>query len=182
MNLTVTLLLTLAPTAASAHGFSFTLPPGWHDLSPGTRTAELSKAQGLTPPDGNHLVFYATDLKNAPDWASLSVIVETGPMRHVTKQTLAEFTRPSKRERARQSKEGKVQLLESGLVTIRGVVYGRFVELEPLNGTMQKQVTYLIPRKNELAIVSGKVRADRWENYLQLFDAFARAVEGAEEP
>lgn len=172
-----------APAAAEA--FTFRVPPGWVDLSPGAPDANF---EGLPPAlvssarSGTYAAV-AIDLRPTDgDPANFNAVVRPGAQR-VTEEAVAYFADGLPRELTRVNPLATSRALEHRVVTVGDVHFGRVVmETSVVLGGAMRQLVYVIPGEGQTAVVTYSCPPAQYERYEPIFDAAARATLGAVEP
>jgi hypothetical protein len=180
-----TLLALLIGLSGSAHAFTFQVPPGWVDLSPGTPPESFAKL----PPSlvkqiqAGNFVFYAADVAHADDGFMENVNASTFPGgEKITKKLLDTLMAQIGDDLTRNIPGAKLTVLETRLVEIGGVTCGRIVALLDGPGVHAKQIQYVLPGEHEAAIVTYTTVPEKFREYEPVFDAAAALTRGITEP
>lgn len=174
------LLVVLVPTSAWAGSFQFQVPKGWTDLSPGAPPENIAKAPPQFIADGRAagFVFLAADLAHADDgfMENENVLVQ----RLGEPVTQAYVDGVMTEVQAEHSRRGtpKFKVLEQGMTTIADVAVGRLVSGFESDGIDIRQIAYLIPGGDSVAIMTFSTTAAAFAEYAPAFDAAARATRG----
>ena len=184
-GLTLGLFLSVIGIAAAEPGpggFTFSLPPGWIDISRGVPEAQRRNAPPilLQQADSGQMAFVAYEPNSADDGfiENMNAVVQTGqrPPR-MTNETLAEM---QKALEAVVAKNGLTyRSLKAEIVKVAGVTAGRMVgEVNPPTGKVNL-IQYAIPGKKSHAMLTFTTTPDKLAHFEPIFDATAQATKGA---
>jgi hypothetical protein len=166
---------------ALALALKFAVPPGWVDLSPGAPEANW---QGI-PPQLRQMVqkgnaaFYAADVAGGSDgfMENVNVILKRSPG-PITESTLDELSATMAKEMPREAPGMSYKLIDRRIVKIAGVDCGRVVGELDMKVATSKQLLYLIPGGEQLAIVTYSTTPTSFAIYEPIFDTAAQATQG----
>jgi len=165
-------------------GFTFKVPDGWTDLSPGAPAANF---QGVAPKvlaeaHSGKYVAYAMDLAHADDGfaENFNAIVDPGS-EPITEQLLDAVATGMSAELGRTA-GGSAEVRERGLVTVAGVRAGRLVADIHLGAIHTRAMMYILPGKDEHAVVTYSAAPETFDQYRPVFEAAAQATGGVVEP
>jgi hypothetical protein len=174
------LLAALVPTSAWAGSFHFQSPEGWTDLSPGAPPENIAKAPPQFIADGRAagFVFLAADLDHADDGFMENENVLVQRLGEPVSQAYVDGVMTEVQAEHTRRGTSKFQILEQGLATIADVTVGRVVSGFESDGIDIRQVAYLIPGGDSVAIMTFSTTAAAFAAYAPAFDAAARATRG----
>jgi hypothetical protein len=161
------LLVALMPTSAWAGNFRFQVPEGWTDLSPGAPPENIAKAPPQFIADGRAagFVFLAADLAHADDGFLDNENVLVQRLGEPVSQAYVDGVMTEvQAEHARRSTP-KFKVLEHGMTTIAEVAVGRIVSGFESDGIEIRQMAYLIPGGDSVAIMTFSTTAEAFPVY-----------------
>jgi hypothetical protein len=180
-RIAIALALVLAPLVARA-GFTFPVPAGWLDLSPGAPEANFAQL----PPQYRALLrspsiqSFAADLSHTVDGftPNVNVVLVEGNAR-ITAEKVDEAARGMLE--AMQQQVPGVRLVDKGLTTVDGVKALRIVyDAEP-GGRALRQMAIVIPGVPKSAVVTYSALRSQFDAMRPAFDAHATSIRGARE-
>ena len=177
-------MLGLSVHGWAATGFTFKVPDGWTDLSPGAPAANF---EGLAPAimrevKSGKYAAYAMDLAHADDGfaENFNAIVDPGS-EPITEKLLDAVANGMSGEIAKQA-GGSAEVRERSLVTVAGVRAGRLVADIHLGAINTRAMMYILPGKDEHAVVTYSAAPEAFDSYRPIFEAAAQATRGVVEP
>jgi hypothetical protein len=183
----VALLLLAGPPAGAqvkAPPFTFQVPAGWVNLSPG---APEENFRGLPPAllaQARKVHFMAMDMAGAHDGFAENVnanIVDC--MGRFTPELMEKVAGMAPLEIQRLAPGSRVRIIEKGLVDLQGVKAGRMVfDCTLAGGPSMRQLQYHVPGGRRCAILTFSSTPGEFSRYLPVFEAAARAIGGVAEP
>jgi hypothetical protein len=177
------------PPATRAHAdaptsrFTFHVPAGWTDLSPGAPEANFAAVPKplLDTIRARPMAFYAFDLTSGDDGflenVNANVVVGAEP---ITPAIVAAALRDV--DNGLRAMGGRYESLEQSTVEIDGVTVGRAVGVMHLGPIVSKQLAYLLPGDDQSAIVTYSSTPEAFDRYLPIFEDAVRKTRGLEPP
>ena len=165
-------------------GFTFFVPAGWLDLSPGARTENFQSvppAVAAQAKSGRYAAM-AIDMQGATDGfaENLNVILMKCPGK-ISDETIHKVADGLGRSALKSNPSAKLRVLDKSRVTVGGVTCGRLVNELTLNGVIMRQIQYLFPGQPKCALVTYTTTPKGFAEYAAIFDAAARQTLGAHE-
>jgi hypothetical protein len=170
---------------AAPGGFTFSVPPGWVNLSPDAPEAERQKASPelLSKAREGGFAFFAIDLDHGDDGyaENVNAVIREGARPPLATVALLDELEPL--IQAEVSKQGmSYRALKKEVVKIAGVTAGRMVGELRGPGLFTKMVQYTIPGKLSHATLTFSTTPEAFARYEPIFDSAAQATRGAVEP
>jgi hypothetical protein len=164
----------IASTSAASTGFSFAVPEGWTDISAGAPEASLKglPAESFVDAQSGKYAALAVDVAHAGDGfgENLKALVRPGSQA-IDEQTVAEAA-------AAMGRVPDTEVREQGLAEIGGVPVGRIISDKTVGGRKTRTLSYLLPGKDEHAILTYEATPDTFESYLPVFERAAAQTQG----
>jgi hypothetical protein len=163
--------------------FQFSVPPGWTKLAPDVPPSELAKVPPVLVEQakGGRFAFFAADLAGPDDGFIENVNVLIDPGATAITSTFLKQVVDSIGDEVKKS-GAQYRVVESGLTKVNGVSVGRYVGELTMAGVTVKQIGYLMPGKNQHAILTYSTTREKFSEYQPIFDKAAQATLGVEEP
>jgi hypothetical protein len=175
----------VAGAGAAPGGFTFSVPPGWLDVSRGAPEPQRQKAPRalIAQADNPNMAFVAFEPDSEGDGfvENMNAVVQTGKRAPLpTAEGLAELERGLAAQFGLQGMTYLSQRLE--VVKVAGVTSGRMVgEVKGPLGHVAN-VIYLIPGEMAFATLTFTTTPDKLGRYQPIFEAAAQGTRGAVEP
>lgn len=171
-------LLTVLGGAPAAAEWSFQIPAGWVDLSPGKPVPP-----GIPVPEvarSGACRAYAVDPAGARDGyrESMAAFVLPAPV-VVDEADFGQILTGLEKGVHRTAPNARVSIVEQGIVEIQGVPSIRVVAEATAPDRHLRLMQYVIPGGNTTATVAYTADASAFARYLPVFEANARTVQGA---
>lgn len=182
---TLSLALVLLCLPAVARAFTFQVPPGWVDLSPGAppkNFERLPPAVAAELRQGRYAAI-AMDLDHAADGfaENFNALVEPG-VEPITQPLLDQIAASMGSEIRRQAKDATLKVLERGTVSLHGITCGRMVSDVQMGAMHMRQLVYLLPGEGNHAIVTYSATPATFAQYTPVFTAAIEATQGIVRP
>ncbi|MCA9666935.1 MAG: hypothetical protein KC503_15155 [Myxococcales bacterium] len=185
-------LATLASATAEARSatvtsgpFTFTLPPGWRDVSPGVPAAKLADipAALVERARRSRSAMIAFDLAGANDGfvENVNARIARCPAELTEASVKGISANLAKRLRG-QAGGARVVPLKAGVTTIGGVRCGRVVQDLDLGTVRARQLVYYMPAGKQCAVVTYSAGREAFARYRPIFEASANATRGLRAP
>jgi hypothetical protein len=182
-SLAFALLVSSAAHAAAPSQFVFKVPAGWVDYSEKAAPADIARIPPVVVEEArkNHFAFCAADIDHADDgfMENVNAIVEPGTAK--IDMTFMHQLGESIAEEAKKSGSNH-HVVELGLAKAGSVTVGRYVSELGAPPNTVKQVGYILPGKDQHAIVTYSTTPAEFARYAPIFDQAAQATLGVEEP
>jgi len=175
--------LLFASRAGAASPFTFKIPPGWVDLSPGAPAANFERAPAgmAAEAKSGRYTMYAADLEHAGDGfvENVNAIAGDGTLAI----TPADVTRHAEGLVAGiPSKGGVAAVIEQSVATFGGVHVSRVVADIDVGNVQTRMLQYLIPGETSHVVLTYSAARDAFASYVPAFEAAAAATGGMHEP
>ncbi len=186
----VLLATLLSLLAAPARGetvtvspFSFELPPGWLNLSPGAPPENFRGLPQAVIERARATAVTALDIAGAGDGfaENLNVVIARCPGRF-NDALMEKIVAEAPKSIAREAPGASFQLVERGVTPIAGVNAGRLVYDLTLGAQKLRQLQLHLPAGRVCAIATYTATPETFARYLPVFEASARATRGLAEP
>ena len=175
-------LAVLAFIPAVAHAdFTFKVPPGWTDLSPNAPAANFAKIEPVLAAQFRQATytFFAADLDGRGDGFMENVNATVYPKPHaINLAELKEIGEQIDAEVKKVDPRFSMQILDTKVVKIGGVECGRYIGLLTMGDKVVQQISYLLPGRNEHAVLTYSTVPAQFKRYQPVFDAAAKATVG----
>ena len=172
-----------AANAAAEHPFTYSIPEGWTDLSPG---APDSNFENLHPgivrqAQSGQFVAFAMDLRSQDGfYEGMNALVREGAL--TTHDDLSELV-PQLEQAYEREFEAPVHVIEADHEEIADVQAIRVVYDVTLPERQLRQVQYLMPGGLDwYTVVTYSTVPDQYESYRRAFESSANATGGLAEP
>lgn len=157
-------------------GFTFQLPPGWRNLSPG---ALAENFRGMPPQlvaKARAAPLLAIDGAGMNDGfvEGISVILTPCPAR-IDESTIDHMARGALRS-------GAEEIVERGVVTVGGVASGRIMYDISWGAMKARLLQFLLPSRRDCAVLTYSATRDDFARYLPSFEAATQATGGLSDP
>ena len=179
---TLLALVLSAGTAAAQHPFTYSIPEGWTDLSPG---APASNFENLHPgivhqAQSGRFVAFAMDLRSEDGfYEGMNALVRKGALD--TDEDLNELI-PELEHAYEQEFEAPVRIVEASHADVNDVQAIRVVYDVTLTQKKLRQVQYLMPGGLDwYTVVTYSTVPDQYDRYRGAFDSSASGTGGVAE-
>jgi hypothetical protein len=168
-------------TRVNAPPFSFVIPDGWLNLSPGGPKRDLDRAPPGVKAQLKSGRFKAMGLSlHNPDgrfFDNLNALIVNCPGRF-TDANMNKVANMLGSQMRKQNASARLKIISKKTLALDGTRVGRLVYDLHMNGTQMRQMQYYIPSGNKCAIITFTTIPDRFSGLEALFDKTARATGG----
>ena len=173
-----------AEAQVSVPPFTFQVPAGWVNLSPGAPETNFAGLPPAIVAQARQLRFMAMDLAGAGDGfaenVNLQLVSCTG---RFTPELMDQVASQAPAQIQRMAPGSRFQIIEKGVLSVGGVMAGRMVfDLDLAGGPSMRQLQYQLPAGSQCAILTYSSTPGDFARYLPMFEAAARATTGLSEP
>ncbi len=179
-SLALVALLFAAPAHAQVHvsPFTFQIPPGWLNLSPG---APPENFRGLPPQvveQARGVPFLAMDVAGGADGfaENVNLVLVGCPAGGYSQKTMEALARHP------ELKQQGMTIREASTLQVGGLTAGRLLTEMSSGGVRVWQAQYHLPGGTRCAILTYSSTPEAFARYLPTFEAAARATTGLATP
>ena len=171
---------TVVLAAPARAAWSFAVPDGWTDLSPGKPVPKGVPEAVAAQTQSGIYAFYAMDLGGAKDGFAENVNAVVNPGTLVANErSLGEYVATLPAQASRELPGGSIQVVEKSVVQVAGVDSLRILcDVDALSVKL-RTLQYIVPGGDNVAVVTYSSTPTEFARYLPVFEAAVQKTQGA---
>jgi len=171
---------TLVLAAPACAAWSFAVPEGWSDLSPGKPVPKGVPEAVAAQTQSGVYAFYAMDLGGAKDGFAENVNAVVNPGTLVANErSLGEYVATLPAQASRELPGGSIQVVEKSVVAVAGVDSLRILCDVDAVSLKLRTLQYIVPGGDNVAVITYSSTPKEFARYLPVFEAAVQKTRGA---